>query len=103
MLDARSPQREITIASRLCEGRHIEIRVQDSGPGIPPQLGESIFEPFESTKPSGLGMGLTISRSIVEARGGRLWADSGAGPGACFRFTLPLARQEQKAATQACP
>jgi signal transduction histidine kinase len=62
--------------------------VQDSGIGLDPKNAERIFDAFHTTKPGGLGMGLSISRSIVESHGGRLWAISNDGPGATFRFTL---------------
>jgi signal transduction histidine kinase len=62
--------------------------VQDSGTGIDADQAEHIFEPFFTTKPGGIGMGLSISRSIVESHGGRLWADSGP-EGTLFQFTLP--------------
>jgi len=64
------------------------IRDQDSGPGIDPAQADRIFEPFFTDKPEGIGMGLSISRSIVESHGGRLWAAAGAN-GALFEFTLP--------------
>jgi C4-dicarboxylate-specific signal transduction histidine kinase len=64
------------------------IRVQDSGPGVDPALADRIFEPFFTTKPEGIGMGLSISRSIVESHGGRLRALAGS-PGALFELTLP--------------
>jgi PAS domain S-box-containing protein len=64
------------------------IQVQDSGEGLDPQQAEHIFEPFFTTKPEGIGMGLSISRSIVESHGGRLWAESSS-KGALFQFTLP--------------
>jgi signal transduction histidine kinase len=64
------------------------IQFQDSGPGIDPGQADRIFEPFFTDKPEGIGMGLSISRSIVESHGGRLWAVSGAN-GALFEFTLP--------------
>jgi signal transduction histidine kinase len=66
------------------------VTVRDSGPGLDPQLVDRLFEPFYTTKPQGLGMGLTISRSIIEAHGGRLWANANAPQGAVFRFTLPI-------------
>jgi signal transduction histidine kinase len=62
--------------------------MQDSGVGFDPQSAERMFDPFHTTKPGGLGMGLSISRSIVESHGGRLWAVSNEGPGATFQFTL---------------
>ena len=66
----------------------VSVQVKDSGIGFDPQQGEQIFEPFFTTKPEGIGMGLAISRSIVESHGGRLWAESGP-TGALFQFTLP--------------
>jgi PAS domain S-box-containing protein len=64
------------------------IQVQDSGPGIAPEVADRIFEPFFTLKSEGIGMGLSISRSIVESHGGRLWAETVSG-GALFQFTLP--------------
>ena len=65
------------------------VSVQDSGTGLSPEQTERLFQAFYSTKPDGMGMGLSISRSIAEAHGGRLWAESNNGHGATFRFTLP--------------
>jgi len=75
----------------LREDGQIEISVNDTGPGLP--LGESdqIFDAFFTTKPQGSGMGLSISKSIVEAHGGRIWATMNEGRGATFHFTLPAA------------
>jgi len=64
------------------------VRVQDSGIGFDPDRATRIFEPFFTTKPQGIGIGLSISRSIIESHGGRLWAESGPN-GAVFQFTLP--------------
>ena len=66
------------------------VTIQDSGLGVDPKNLEHLFDPFYTTKPQGLGMGLSISRSIVEAHGGRLWVEPGGRSGATFRFTLPL-------------
>jgi len=64
------------------------VAVKDSGIGLDPSSLERIFDAFHSTKPDGLGMGLSISRSIIEGHGGRLWAVSNDGPGATFQFTI---------------
>src|SRR6185369_4342982 len=67
------------------------IQVRDSGHGWDPQHANSIFDPFFTTKKDGIGMGLTISRSIIESHGGRLWAERGTPSGANLNFTLPIA------------
>jgi PAS domain S-box-containing protein len=82
--------RELIIRSQKEETDAIRVAVQDAGVGIDPQDLERIFTAFVTTKPEGLGMGLAISRSIIEAHGGRLWATPNAGPGATFQFTLPI-------------
>jgi signal transduction histidine kinase len=83
---ARRP-RELLIRS-TANSNHVRIQVQDSGEGLNPQQVENIFEPFFTTKPEGIGMGLSISRSIVESHGGHLWAES-VPKGALLQFTLP--------------
>jgi PAS domain S-box-containing protein len=80
--------RDLIISTQLGEGDDIRVAVRDSGPGFDSLNAERIFEAFHTTKPGGLGMGLSISRSIVESHGGRLWAVSNEGPGATFQFTL---------------
>jgi signal transduction histidine kinase len=65
------------------------VQVQDSGTGFHPQHADRIFEPFFTTKAAGIGMGLSVSRTIVESHEGRLWAESGS-KGAIFQFTLPI-------------
>ncbi len=65
------------------------VTVQDSGPGLPPESVDRLFDAFYTTKPGGMGMGLAICRSIVEAHGGQIWAAHAAGPGATVQFTLP--------------
>jgi len=83
--------REMVIRSRRAENGQILVSVSDTGTGVPPQLAEQIFDPFFTTKSHGTGMGLRISRSIVESHGGRLWVTGALGRGAVFQFTLPVA------------
>lgn len=68
----------------------LQVNVCDNGPGIDPAVQGALFDPFQTTKPGGMGMGLAISRSIVEAHGGRLWVAHNQGPGVTFSFTLPV-------------
>jgi two-component system sensor kinase FixL len=72
--------------------------VIDTGPGVAPERMENLFTPFNSSKPDGLGIGLSICRTIVEAHGGRIWAENLPGGGAAFRFTLPRAQEVGAAA-----
>jgi predicted ATPase/signal transduction histidine kinase len=81
--------REMVIGSQTGEEEQILVSVSDTGIGISPQFAERIFDPFFTTKPHGTGMGLRISRSIVESHGGCLWVVAALGRGAIFRFTLP--------------
>jgi signal transduction histidine kinase len=80
---------ELTIKSQQDDNRKLLISVGDTGVGLEPEQAEQIFDAFFTTKPQGTGMGLPISRSIVELHGGRLWATSNSGPGVTFQFTLP--------------
>jgi PAS domain S-box-containing protein len=82
--------RTLIVRSQPEAAAAIRVGVQDVGPGIAPQDLERIFTAFVTTKPEGLGMGLAISRSIIEAHGGRLWATPNDGPGATVQFTLPI-------------
>ena len=77
------------ITTRNVDADRVQVSVEDSGIGIDPQTLDKIFDSFYTTKPSGMGMGLSISRSILQAHGGRLWATAKAGPGTVFHFTLP--------------
>jgi len=84
----------LTVKSQLGEDGQIEISVNDTGPGLPADKADQIFDAFFTTKPQGTGMGLAISKSIVESQGGRIWASGDGGRGATFRFTLPAAPAE---------
>jgi PAS domain S-box-containing protein len=81
--------RELTIKSQRNPKDQLLISVSDNGVGLPPQCADKIFEAFFTTKPQGTGMGLSISRSIVESHGGRLWAAANSERGTTFQFTLP--------------
>ena len=89
--EASPEQRRVSVTARLDGGQTVEIAVGDTGPGLPAGTLAEIFEPFYTTKPNGMGMGLAISRTIIEAHGGRLWAENKRDGGAAFRFTLPTA------------
>jgi signal transduction histidine kinase len=81
--------REVVITTRNVDAEHVHVTVEDSGPGIDSESVEKMFEPFYTTKASGMGMGLSVSRSIVQSHGGRLWATAKDGPGTVFHFVLP--------------
>ncbi|WP_437613796.1 ATP-binding protein [Sorangium sp. So ce834] len=89
----RPPEARLVVVRARTAGGGVELSVADSGEGIPPADLERIFEPFFTSKAHGLGVGLAISRSIVEAHGGRLWAERGPGQGATFRCALPVWRE----------
>lgn len=86
--------RELTIVSRADGSDRVLVEVRDSGIGLDPQRTEQLFEAFYTTKPEGIGIGLSISRSIIEAHGGRLWANANALHGAVFSFALPVAEEK---------
>jgi C4-dicarboxylate-specific signal transduction histidine kinase len=88
--------RELAIISRLAQNEGILVSVSDSGIGLPPQQADQIFNAFFTTKLHGTGMGLPISRSIVESHGGRLWADGNSPLGASFHFTLPTKAEAEE-------
>ena len=94
MDDMPDGQRTVMIASLLPSRDCIEVQVIDRGSGIPESLAERLFTPFLTTKKEGTGLGLTISSSIIDAHGGKLWFTPNPAGGACFHFTLPVALGE---------
>ena len=90
-----SRARQLVISTRNIDQDRVQVTVEDSGTGLDPNTLARIFEPFYTTKPSGMGMGLSISRSIVQNHGGRLWATANDGPGTNFHFTLPKYQGEE--------
>jgi len=91
----------LTVKSQSREDGQIEISVNDTGPGLHLDKADQIFDAFFTTKPQGSGMGLAISKSIVESQGGRIWANGDSGLGATFRFTMPAAPAETNPPTNA--
>ena len=95
-----SPRRALAISTRIADDESegddfTQVSVTDTGPGLSPEIAERLFEPFMSTKSQGMGVGLSISRTIVEAHGGRIWVDSNVEGGATFHFTLRRARIDE--------
>jgi signal transduction histidine kinase len=84
-------RRELTVSVAFAEPDRVRVAVEDTGPGLDPAIAQRIFEPFFTTRSDGLGMGLSICRSIVEAHGGQLWASPHAPHGTALHFTIPLA------------
>src|SRR5262249_20610543 len=88
--------RTLVVKSEREGSGRVQIIVEDSGTGIEPQHIEKIFDSFFTTKGEGMGMGLSICRSIIESHGGRLWASAGRSTGAVFQFTLPTNPSQSK-------
>jgi signal transduction histidine kinase len=82
--------KELTVSSTLTEPGCVLVSVEDNGPGLDPDIAPRIFEPFVTTKADGLGMGLSICRSIIDAHGGRLWVSPRAPHGTALSFTVPV-------------
>lgn len=85
-----SDQRTLQVSVRMTDAQQVQFSVIDQGPGVPPEIGERLFDSFYTTKADGMGMGLNICRSIIESHQGRLWFENMPNGGCCFRFTLPL-------------
>src|SRR6185503_17836905 len=86
----KNGERELSISSGTDESNAVTVAVRDTGEGLDPANLERVFDAFFTTKADGMGMGLAISRTIIESHGGRLWATSNSSRGAVFQFTLPV-------------
>ena len=95
MAEAKSPRRKLTISTEPADDDMVRVTVADTGPGIDADVAGQLFQPFITTKRTGMGVGLSISRTIVEAHGGRIWAGAREGGGAVFGFTLPGVGKEE--------
>jgi two-component system sensor kinase FixL len=92
---AESTRREFVVTAALGDAETVEIAVADSGPGLAEEMARHLFEPFASTKPNGMGLGLSICRSIIESHGGSLRSEPNPGGGMIFRFTLAAVPQKE--------
>jgi two-component system, LuxR family, sensor kinase FixL len=95
MKDCPADERDVSVRAELDGRDMLQISVSDHGTGLTSDKVDKVFQPFFTTKREGLGMGLSISRSIVEAHGGWLWAENNPNRGATFYFALPIAKEEQ--------
>lgn len=86
---SETPRRELSISTRALDDGGIEFEIADTGPGLAPEVSARLFKPFVSTKSHGMGVGLSICQSIIEAHRGRIWAEANPGGGTVFRFSLP--------------
>jgi signal transduction histidine kinase len=93
MSGMREGPRELLISTEADGASGVRIAVRDWGPGLKPESVDRLFDAFYTTKPDGMGMGLSICRSIIEGHGGRVWAAPNVPQGAVFQFTLPQQRQ----------
>jgi two-component system sensor kinase FixL len=90
-----SPSRHLSISTSLDGPGYIDVTIADTGPGMSPGVAQRLFHPFVTTKSDGMGMGLNICRTIIEAHGGRIWLDISTEAGTVFRFRLPVYKGDQ--------
>jgi two-component system, LuxR family, sensor kinase FixL len=86
--------RQLTVAASA-EARNVMVTVRDTGTGVIPEIEAKLFQPFVTTKPDGMGIGLSVCRTIIEGHNGRLWMESSPGGGSVFHFTLPMVDPDQ--------
>ena len=91
--ESNQADRRVSVTAQLGESKSVEVAVTDSGRGIPADKIAEIFDPFYTTKPNGMGMGLPICHTIIQPHKGRIWAENRNEGGASFRFTLPIAEK----------
>jgi two-component system sensor kinase FixL len=92
-----SPKRELVIAAAPMDTELLRVSVSDTGAGVGEDYADQLFQPFVTSKRSGMGVGLSISRTIIETHGGRIWFEPNSGGGTVFHFTLQRARLEEEA------
>ena len=92
-----APRRELLVTTVAMDEGMTEVTVADTGTGLAPEIAEQLFQPFITTKTHGMGVGLSICRTIVEAHGGKIRAESDPGRGTAFRFTLRTVKEEELA------
>ena len=90
-----SSKRELVLSTEIVEDNMVMISVADTGAGIAPEIASQLFQPFVTTKPQGMGVGLSISRTIIEAHGGRIWVEGNPAGGTIFRFTIRVVTKEE--------
>ena len=91
-----APKRELRISAVPSSDDMVEVAVADTGPGISDEIKAKLFQPFVTSKPHGMGVGLSISRNIIESHGGNLWSEDNNGGGAVFRFTATCRQTEHR-------
>jgi two-component system sensor kinase FixL len=92
-----SDRRELLLSSTRQPDNMVEVAVADTGPGIAAEIASQLFQPFVTTKRTGMGVGLSISRTIIDAHGGRIWCEPNPNGGTVFRFTLRGVSREEAA------